>query len=93
MSNLTLRGRACLIAAVGVLITVGSAGWLLTVALGAAAGTAARDPHALARPDLGRLVSGAKADLVLVDLANPWMMPARDPLRSLVFTGPPGRLL
>ena len=27
-----------------------------------------------------------KADLVLVDLANTWMRPARDPLRSLVFT-------
>src|SRR5262249_56554725 len=27
----------------------------------------------------------AKADLVLIDLANPWMMPVRDPLRSLVF--------
>jgi cytosine/adenosine deaminase-related metal-dependent hydrolase len=41
---------------------------------------------ALGRADLGRLVSGAKADLVLVDLGNPWMRPARDPLRSLVFT-------
>jgi 5-methylthioadenosine/S-adenosylhomocysteine deaminase len=41
---------------------------------------------ALGRSDLGRLTPGAKADLVLVDLANPWMRPARDPLRSLVFT-------
>jgi hypothetical protein len=32
------------------------------------------------------LTAGAKADLVLVDLANPWMRPARDPLRALVFT-------
>ena len=40
---------------------------------------------ALLREDLGRLAPGAKADLVLVDLNNPWMMPARDPLRSLVF--------
>jgi len=39
----------------------------------------------LLRDDIGRLAPGAKADLVLVDLANPWMMPARDPLRSLVF--------
>ena len=39
----------------------------------------------LMREDLGRLTPGAKADLVLVDLANPWMMPARDPLRSLIF--------
>jgi cytosine/adenosine deaminase-related metal-dependent hydrolase len=42
--------------------------------------------EALGRSDLGRLAVGAKADLVLVDLANPWMRPARDPLRSLVFT-------
>ncbi len=40
---------------------------------------------ALLRDDIGRLAPGAKADLVLVDLTNPWMMPARDPLRSLVF--------
>ena len=42
--------------------------------------------EALGRPDLGRLEAGAKADVVLVDLANPWMRPERDPLRSLVFT-------
>jgi len=41
--------------------------------------------RALLREDIGRLAPGAKADLVLVDLANPWMMPVRDPLRSLVF--------
>jgi 5-methylthioadenosine/S-adenosylhomocysteine deaminase len=40
---------------------------------------------ALMRDDLGRLAPGKKADIVLVDLTNPWMMPARDPLRSLVF--------
>jgi len=39
----------------------------------------------LGRDDIGRLHPGAKADLVLVDLRNPWMMPARDPLRSLIF--------
>jgi cytosine/adenosine deaminase-related metal-dependent hydrolase len=39
----------------------------------------------LRRDDIGRLAPGARADLVLVDLTNPWMMPARDPLRSLVF--------
>ena len=43
--------------------------------------------EALGRNDIGRLEAGAKADLVLVDLSNPWMRPARDPLRSLVFTG------
>jgi len=42
--------------------------------------------EALGRHDLGRLAVGAKADVVLVDLANTWMRPARDPLRSLVFT-------
>ncbi|MGQ0509085.1 MAG: amidohydrolase family protein [Betaproteobacteria bacterium] len=40
---------------------------------------------ALLREDLGRLAPGAKADLVIVDLAHPDMQPARDPLRSLVF--------
>jgi cytosine/adenosine deaminase-related metal-dependent hydrolase len=39
----------------------------------------------LLRNDIGRLAPGAKADFSLVDLTNPWMMPARDPLRSLVF--------
>jgi cytosine/adenosine deaminase-related metal-dependent hydrolase len=37
------------------------------------------------REDLGKLVAGAKADLVLVDLTTPAMMPVRDPLRSLIF--------
>jgi cytosine/adenosine deaminase-related metal-dependent hydrolase len=41
---------------------------------------------ALGRPDLGRLAPGMKADLVLVDLTDPGMIPARDPLRSLVYT-------
>jgi len=41
--------------------------------------------QALMRDDLGRLAVGAKADLVLVDLHHPDMVPARDPLRSLVF--------
>jgi 5-methylthioadenosine/S-adenosylhomocysteine deaminase len=41
---------------------------------------------ALGRGDLGRLAPQMKADLVLVDLADPGMMPARDPLRSLVYT-------
>ncbi len=41
---------------------------------------------ALQRDDIGRLGAGKKADLVLVDLADVTMMPARDPLRSLVYT-------
>ncbi len=42
--------------------------------------------RALGRDDIGRLAVGTRADLVLVDLKNPFMMPARDPLRSLVYT-------
>jgi 5-methylthioadenosine/S-adenosylhomocysteine deaminase len=40
---------------------------------------------ALGRDDIGRLAPGKKADLVVVDLASPGMVPARDPLRSLVY--------
>lgn len=42
--------------------------------------------QALGRDDIGRLAPGAKADLVLVDLRHAAMRPARDPLRSLVFS-------
>ncbi|HEY1259814.1 MAG TPA: amidohydrolase family protein [Stellaceae bacterium] len=41
--------------------------------------------RALMREDLGRIAPSAKADLVIVDLTVPQMMPARDPLRSLVY--------
>ena len=41
---------------------------------------------ALGRDDIGRLAPGCRADIVLVDLTDPGMMPARDPLRSLVYT-------
>ena len=40
---------------------------------------------ALMRDDIGKLSVGAKADIVVVDLHQPDMMPARDPLRSLIF--------
>jgi 5-methylthioadenosine/S-adenosylhomocysteine deaminase len=40
---------------------------------------------AMLRDDIGRLAPNARADIVLVDLCQPDMMPARDPLRSLVF--------
>ena len=40
----------------------------------------------LGREDIGRLAIGAKADLVLIDLQNPWMRPAIDPLRCLIYT-------
>jgi cytosine/adenosine deaminase-related metal-dependent hydrolase len=39
----------------------------------------------LGRDDIGRLAPGAKADLVLVDVAHPAMRPLRDPLRSLIY--------
>jgi cytosine/adenosine deaminase-related metal-dependent hydrolase len=40
---------------------------------------------ALGRHDIGRLAPGCKADLVLVDIKDPSMMPLREPLRSLIF--------
>ena len=41
--------------------------------------------NAVMRQDLGRLAPGMKADIVLVDLEVSDMVPARDPLRSLVY--------
>lgn len=40
----------------------------------------------LRRPDLGRIAPGAKADFSLVDLSHPYMQPAQEPLRSLVYS-------
>ena len=40
---------------------------------------------ALMRDDIGRVAPGKKADLVLVDLTQPQMVPARDPLRSFIY--------
>ncbi len=40
----------------------------------------------LGRSDIGRIAPGAKADLVLVDLTHPMMLPRREPLRSLVYS-------
>ncbi|MEE9570823.1 MAG: amidohydrolase family protein, partial [Gammaproteobacteria bacterium] len=59
-----------------------------------AAGTTAEVFHAatiggataLGRDDIGRLAPGCKADLVVVDLSDVNMVPARDPLRSLMYT-------
>lgn len=42
--------------------------------------------RALGRDDIGRLAVGAKADIVLADLAHPAMRPLRDPLRALVYS-------
>ncbi|MBM3521355.1 MAG: amidohydrolase family protein [Alphaproteobacteria bacterium] len=40
----------------------------------------------LKRDDIGGLAVGMKSDLVLVDLNEPAMRPARDPLRSLIYS-------
>ncbi|UVF18147.1 amidohydrolase family protein [Microvirga terrae] len=40
--------------------------------------------RALGRDDIGRLATGAKADLSLVDLSHPAMQPVYDPLRNLI---------
>ena len=42
--------------------------------------------NALERDDLGRLMPGAKADIVVVDGHHVDMRPLRDPLRSLIFS-------
>lgn len=39
---------------------------------------------AVNRPDLGRIVAGAKADLTLVDMTHPHLQPHYDPRRALV---------
>jgi cytosine/adenosine deaminase-related metal-dependent hydrolase len=41
--------------------------------------------RALRRDDIGRLASGCRADLVLVDLKHPAMRPAHDAIRTLIF--------
>lgn len=41
--------------------------------------------RALLRDDIGRIAVGCRADLVLVDLKHPAMMPCREPLRSLIY--------
>ncbi len=41
--------------------------------------------RALGRDDIGRLAPSCRADMVLVDVTNPRMQPARDPLRSLIY--------
>ncbi len=41
--------------------------------------------RALGRDDIGRLCVGAKADLALIDITHPSMMPLREPIRSLIY--------
>ena len=40
----------------------------------------------LRRPDLGRLAPGCKADFSLVDMRHPYMQPAHEPVRSLIYS-------
>jgi cytosine/adenosine deaminase-related metal-dependent hydrolase len=42
--------------------------------------------RALMRDDIGRLAAGAKADIVVVDITHPVMLPLYDPIRSLVYS-------
>jgi len=73
-------GRAAVLAriAAGDITTLGTADVLHAATVGGA--------RALGRDDIGRLAPGMKADLVLVDVTHPQMRPARDPLRSLIYT-------
>jgi len=45
---------------------------------------------ALGRPDLGRLESGAKADLLVFDLFKPHLQPVWDPIKNIVWKGHAG---
>ena len=40
----------------------------------------------LRRSDLGRLAPGCKADFSLVDMSHPYMQPAHEPVRSLIYS-------
>jgi 5-methylthioadenosine/S-adenosylhomocysteine deaminase len=42
--------------------------------------------QALGRDDIGRLAVGCRADFSLVNVTHPRMQPARDPLRSLIYS-------
>ena len=57
--------------------TVSTADMLYAATIGGA--------NAVLRDDIGRLAPGMKADIVVVDLEASDMVPARDPLRSLVY--------
>lgn len=55
-----------------------------TVGVFNAATTVAADM--LGRDDIGRLAPGCKADFSLVDLQHPFMRPAREPMRSVLYS-------
>ena len=43
--------------------------------------------RAVGRDDLGRIAVGAKADLLLFDAASTWLVPLRDPIKNVVYSG------
>lgn len=43
--------------------------------------------EALQRPDLGRIQPGAKADLVVIEMAKPHLQPVSDPIKTFVWNG------
>jgi len=43
--------------------------------------------RAVGRDDLGRIAAGAKADLLFFDAASTWLVPLRDPIKNLVYSG------
>ncbi|MGO3147902.1 MAG: amidohydrolase family protein [Leucobacter sp.] len=46
----------------------------------------------LGRPDLGRIASGAKADLVFWSLDSLFMTPVRDVVKNIVYSATPGEI-
>jgi cytosine/adenosine deaminase-related metal-dependent hydrolase len=70
------------------------AGFVSKLYAGDSAGATARElieaatvsgAEALGRPDLGVIAPGARADLVVIDMARPHLQPVSDPLRTLVW--------
>ena len=43
--------------------------------------------RAIGRDDLGRIAVGAKADLLLFDAESTWLVPLRDPIKNVVYSG------
>jgi cytosine/adenosine deaminase-related metal-dependent hydrolase len=71
-------------AAIVARVTAGNADTVTTADIFAAATVGGA--KALARPDLGQLAIGAKADFVMVDAEHPAMRPLYDPIRSLIYS-------
>ncbi len=70
------------------------AGFVSKLYAGASAAVTARElihaatlggADALARTDLGRIAPGARADLVVIDMAKPHLQPVSDPLKTFLW--------